>query len=64
MHLVVSACPRGGEVLFAVKTMFLPYKDISAAYINTGRLCGCCPQAESLISAQPGASAAAPRVGR
>ena len=24
------ACPRGGEVLFAVKTMFLPYKKISA----------------------------------
>ncbi len=32
--------PRGGEVLFAVKTMFLPYKKISNTYDNTTLLCG------------------------
>ncbi len=34
------ACPRGGEVLFAVKTMFLPYKKDSDTYGNTTLLCG------------------------
>ena len=35
------ACPRGGEVLFAVKIMFLPCKeDVSDAYSNTTLLCG------------------------
>ena len=35
------ANPRGGEVLFADKTMFLPYiKEISNTYSNTILLCG------------------------
>ncbi len=32
--------PSGGEVLFAVKTMFLPYKKDSDTYDNTKLLCG------------------------
>ena len=32
--------PRGGEVLFAVKTMFIHYKNDSDAYNNTTLLCG------------------------
>ena len=37
----IARWPRGGEVLFAAKIMFIPYnKDISNTYSNTKLLCG------------------------